>query len=313
MEDIFGRTSDGRSAVELTEDVVLYKCYRNPREILVSAHAVGLGLYGKIVQMLPDKEHWKDIGYIVRKGELTEGVAVEIERPEENSLTSISSSNSIDEIIKVKVASNLTEEVDWVAASIADDVAQGLRPEEVLVICTDNRNTNAYLKAIGDRLIERGIGVHNFHADRYGLADFTKEGYVTLSTAYKAKGNEAYMVYITGIDANFAAPDVRSRNTVFAALTRAKAWVRISGVGDFAAKFANEIATSKQNFPFLRFTYPSKEQLTIMKRDLETGGSRRREIDRALDLLESQLSEEEIEELVKARILSREKARTSPK
>ncbi|MFQ5981647.1 MAG: hypothetical protein ACE5OZ_26170, partial [Candidatus Heimdallarchaeota archaeon] len=50
--EIFGLDKNGKSKKELNEDVVLFKCYRNPREILVCAHAVGFGIYGeRIVQM----------------------------------------------------------------------------------------------------------------------------------------------------------------------------------------------------------------------------------------------------------------------
>ena len=43
-------------------DIILYKCYRNPKEILVISHAIGFGLYNNsIVQTLENKEHWEDL------------------------------------------------------------------------------------------------------------------------------------------------------------------------------------------------------------------------------------------------------------
>jgi len=56
-------------SVTLEEDVVLHRCYRTPREILVVAHAMGFGLYGKIVQMLENRQHWVDLGYKVVNAE----------------------------------------------------------------------------------------------------------------------------------------------------------------------------------------------------------------------------------------------------
>jgi superfamily I DNA and RNA helicase len=45
-EEVFGTDDKGNPLVELNLDTVLYKCYRNPREVLVSAHALGFGIYG---------------------------------------------------------------------------------------------------------------------------------------------------------------------------------------------------------------------------------------------------------------------------
>lgn len=66
--------SEFAPGLELAEDIVLHKCYRNPREILVCAHALGFGIYGdNITQMLENREHWDDIGYKVISGEFISG------------------------------------------------------------------------------------------------------------------------------------------------------------------------------------------------------------------------------------------------
>src|SRR6516164_9231972 len=67
-----------------------------------------------------------------------------------------------------------------------------------------------------------GIGANNLHSDSFGIRDFSKEGRVTLATVHKAKGNEAFMVYVVGADAVMFRPDVRKRNMLFTAMTRAK-------------------------------------------------------------------------------------------
>ena len=59
---IFGVDGEGTPKTQFERDIVLYKCYRNPREILVCAHAIGFGIYGKPVQMLENEEHWRDVG-----------------------------------------------------------------------------------------------------------------------------------------------------------------------------------------------------------------------------------------------------------
>src|SRR5262249_9727314 len=85
--EIFGTDTAGNSIVEFEEDIVLHKCYRNPREVLVAAHALGFGIYGdRIVQMLESPDHWEDIGYVVSEGDFVEGSRIKVERPIENSL-----------------------------------------------------------------------------------------------------------------------------------------------------------------------------------------------------------------------------------
>src|SRR5262249_10039732 len=89
--EIFGTTPTGEPSVEFEEDIVLRKCYRNPREVLVVAHALGFGIYGEqIVQMLENEKHWDDIGYRLVSGSLRTNEDVVIERPEDTSLVALS-------------------------------------------------------------------------------------------------------------------------------------------------------------------------------------------------------------------------------
>ena len=90
-DELFGLDDDGQPRISLrrsvpataeTNDFVLPKCYRNQRDILVLAHAIGFGLYGtKPVQMLQNEEHWRDVGYEVLKGSLRPGTQTIIRRP----------------------------------------------------------------------------------------------------------------------------------------------------------------------------------------------------------------------------------------
>lgn len=133
LEDIVGTGPDGRPSIGFTEDVILYKCYRNPREILVCAHALGLGLYGNIVQMLENREQWEDIGYRVLEGDFVEGSPTNIERPEENSLPTISMQQRPSEIVSAVAFRSYDEEVDSTVNAIQDNLRDGLRPDDILV------------------------------------------------------------------------------------------------------------------------------------------------------------------------------------
>lgn len=80
-EEIFGLSEDGTPKVRFKpfedgqpqQDIILEKCYRNSRPALVTAHALGFGVYRKppapkesgLVQMFDQNSLWHDIGYEV--------------------------------------------------------------------------------------------------------------------------------------------------------------------------------------------------------------------------------------------------------
>lgn len=302
VEEIFGVDESGNPVVTLDEDVVLHKCYRNPLEILVSAHALGFGIYSnKIVQMLENEDHWKDVGYVVEKGPLSEGEKVSILRPRENSPSTISERNPIDEIISANVFKQFDDEVEYICDSIVNDInVGGLKPEDVLVISADDRHAKSYFQEIARYLRDYNIPVNNLQVDTYGVRDFFEEGEVTLSTVHKAKGNEGYMVYILGIDALFFNPNVRFRNMIFTAMTRAKAWLKITGIGRPAEFFKSELDKAKGYCPKLEFTYPSEPELKVMHRDLKA--SEMMDMDRTLDELQEELPLDEFTTLLEKRL-----------
>jgi superfamily I DNA and RNA helicase len=66
-------------------------------------------------------------------------------------------------------------------------------------------------------------------------------------------------------------------------MTRAKVWLRVTGVGPAAKRLAKEIALAKANSPCLRFRYPSAADLETMKRDLGRQAALSQEQERLLD------------------------------
>jgi len=288
---------------QLSDDFVLYRCYRNPGEILVTAHALGFGLYGpKPVQMLENRDHWEDIGYRVLEGEFKEGSAVRIERPFENSPSLVSKSQERHEIVRGTVYDTYADEIQGTATSIQRDIAEGLRPDDILVVVVDDRNAKAYLNHVAEALAALGISTNNIHADSFSVRDFYREGRVTLSTVHKAKGNEGFMVYVIGVDALFSSyAGVRERNMLFTAMTRAKGWVRVSGIGPPAANCVAELNTALETYPLLRFTFPSEEQLKIMRRDLQEKAAGKQKAERMLDQVLAEMSPEEIRRFVEQR------------
>lgn len=88
----------------------------------------------------------------------------------------------------------------------------------------------------------------------------------------KEKGNEAAIVYL--INADLCARGInlsRKRNIIFTAMTRSKAWVRVSGIGDDMDLLIQEFNSVKERNFQLEFTYPDKSQrknMRIIHRDM---------------------------------------------
>lgn len=171
-EELFGKDADGEPKISLeraarylppgtTNDTVLSKCYRNQRQVLVTAHALGFGICGEIVQLLESPEHWHDVGYeVVSQGVFSVGAKVRILRPLENSPVSLDAEKA-GKIIDWYSAASVADEVGWIVNGIQEFIASGLQPEDMIVIALDDRHARMYLKDISQKLTEVGIHTNN--------------------------------------------------------------------------------------------------------------------------------------------------------
>lgn len=281
-KQLFGEDASGNAKVDLekfredlnfgqSNDLVLYKCYRNPLEVLITAHALGFGIYSEqAVQMLENEEHWKDVGYQLEGNQPFEvGNTVKFTRKRENSPLTIYKYQSSNEIITCHSAETLDEECNWICENIEISVKSGLRPHDILVICLDDLNAKHYFSRISKTLSLKGIRTNNLLSSMSAAPPFSLDDMVTLSTVHRAKGNEAAEVFAAGVDAIYPERKKRSgRNKLFTAFTRTKAWLNVSGMGDNADFFFREIKTSLHNSPSLVFEVPDKHQIETIQRDL---------------------------------------------
>ncbi|WP_037507323.1 DEAD/DEAH box helicase [Rhizorhabdus wittichii] len=309
-DELFGRGADGLPLVDLdrsstnvppgaTNDAVLSKAYRNQRDVLVTAHAMGFGVYGTIVQMLESAEHWEDVGYDVLTGPLVTGEPVQITRPERNSPIQMPEASDFP-LMKWNCAVDLNTEIKAATEEIRDFVGAGLAPEEILVISLDDRHAKTYLSGVAEQLALMGIASNNVIADPYNEPPFTITGKVSLSTVYRAKGNEASVVFAMGIDA----VEVKTRggrNKIFTAFTRSKAWLRASGVGPAAKATLDEFGVASGEAPSMNFIMPDLAVIDTIQR----GFSKKQAAARAAReqyvkrLKAAGFSEDEIEEELK--------------
>lgn len=284
-EEIFGY-SNGRPNVVLdnsngkAEDIVLSKCYRNSRPVLITAHGLGFGIYREkeareetqVVQLFEDKRLWEDIGYTIKDGIIKDGESVTLYRTEENSPVFLENHSSIDDLIEFKKFDNSVQEANW----IVEDIEKNLREEElkyqdIMIIHPDPRVTKSYVSHIRLKLLERDIKSHIVGVQTTP-DDFFQEDSIAISQIYRAKGNEAAVVYL--INADLCAKGInlsRKRNIIFTAMTRSKAWVRVSGLGADMEVLIQEFNRIKEENFQLQFVYPNEQQrksMRIIHRDM---------------------------------------------
>ena len=139
-EEIFG-FADGKPNVVLdnsngkAQDIVLSKCYRNSRPVLITAHSLGFGIYRKkedrettpLVQLFEDKKLWEDIGYVIKEGAIKDREPVTIYRTEESSPLFLETHSPIDDLIQFRRFDTAEQEAKWVV----DDIEKNLRDEEL--------------------------------------------------------------------------------------------------------------------------------------------------------------------------------------
>jgi superfamily I DNA and RNA helicase len=222
-------------------------CYRTPGEILVAAHAIGMGLLRSegMLTGITRKADWEKIGYDVT-GKFIPGQQITIHRPAKNSLNPVPELWG-EPVLEFEVYDSRQEELTALAEKIWHNLGQDdLKPSrDILVLVLGSNSEAMELESyIANFLIQQGIDIYiptalelnelkpqwpNCNQDKFWM-----EGGVTISRVPRAKGNEADMVYVVGFD-NVAAneADVSLRNQLFVALTRTRGWVNLSGVGKY--------------------------------------------------------------------------------
>ena len=275
--ETYGKDDSGKPFIELTtdgQDLILYKCYRNPRTILVTAIALGFAIYGdKIIQLPENMEHWEDLGFEILEGKYKKDDRMMIIRPEDNSpLIKSKLLDKTNKAVKWKVFEDgeFNNECKFVADNIINDLQEGLLPQDIMVISLDDRYARNYFEVISQMLEENEIETFNLLTQPSNTTKFIVEKHITLTTVYRAKGNEAGCVYIVGVDSIFNNKNLISkRNKLFTAITRANAWVTITGIGESAQEFEKEIKKVVNNDYNLNFILPDLKTLKQIQRGLE--------------------------------------------
>jgi superfamily I DNA and RNA helicase len=227
---------------------VMRRCYRTPGPILTAAHAIGMGLLRTegMLAGITHKDDWNKIGYEVQGDFRRVGKPIIIHRPLQYS------PNPIPElwgepVLEFHTYPSREEEMTALMENIMHNIVHDdLNPSrDILVVVLGSTSEAIELETeVASFLMAHDIDIYIPTATSLNdltpqwpnndLGKFWHPGAVTVSRINRAKGNEADMVYVVGFD-NIARreSDVNLRNQLFIALTRARGWVNLSGVGNY--------------------------------------------------------------------------------
>ena len=211
-EEIFGRNDEGSSSVGFNDaggdgprqDLILEKCYRNSRPLLVTAHALGFGIYREppregetgLIQMFDNPQLWTEVGYQVEDGELSDDRQVTLRRTTDTSPGFLEEHSSIDDLVQFIQFDSEKEQAEWLASAIKKNLEDDeLRYDDIVVINPDPLTTRRNVGPIRRRLFDMGINSHlaGVETDPDTFFQIDEES-VTFTGVFRAKGNEAGMV-----------------------------------------------------------------------------------------------------------------------
>lgn len=263
-EDVFGRAIDN--------DTPLKVCYRNQSAVIVTAHAIGMGLYSRdgIIQLPSREEVWETIGYKAN-GLIHPGKSVTLYRTEETS----------PDFLKIEKDESICffayKDYDEMMKALFEEIQRDLReeqmlPKDMMIIDMDTFNHVQNYNRAQERLCRREMESENtgeppldYRMHIAGAAspeDFFREDSIVYTGVRRAKGNESYMVYIINAHKCINSLQKRAdRNALFTAITRSKGWVRVLGYGKDMELLCEEFDRIKDSGYKLVFDqYPTEDE-----------------------------------------------------
>ena len=239
-----GHLVTGIYSNNIKKTAILSHCYRTPPAILRVAQAMGMGWLrlGGMLTGVMREEDWQGIGYQLVRGRQSKNPQL-IQQQQPHPISKLWQGELVELQIYASRQQELTALADNIFANLRYD---DLRPSrEILVIVLGKSFAAMQLAtAVAEFLLNQGIDIYipgardcnllKVDSYNYKPNQFWCEGAVTVSRIHRAKGHEAYLVYLVGLDQ--VAQDEANlslRNQLLVALTRAKAWVKVSGIGSY--------------------------------------------------------------------------------
>ena len=274
-DDLFGRKKNGHPNVQLRNeagkpkrDIILPVCYRNTPWALSTAHGLGFGVAREagLIQLFDELSLWREIGYDVVQGELRYGHDVTLRRAPNATPRYFADLIAPTDAVSFHAFDNSNDEMEWLARSIHENItADELEHDDVLIVVPEALT----IRSVAPRIM-RALRAHNISSHLVGVTTsrdevFSKDS-IAITSIYRAKGNEAPMIYVVGADYCQSGYNLaRKRNVLFTAITRSRAWVRISGVGEGMQNLIQEYNKILSDDFDLRFVYPTQNQIRQIK------------------------------------------------
>lgn len=292
----------------IRKDFILPNCYRNPRLTLMVAHSVALGLYSKsgLVDSIDSVADWNALGYNVTKPEnknqISESDEVEILRDSEHSKNRLEQFLTEEKknprnLLQVQSFGNKLEQ----ASSVVDEILrlineEDVSPEEIIVITLDTRNAEDDLAEVRSLLNKKQVqSITPGFVEKSSA--FKERGFVTLTTPFRAKGNEGNVVFVLNSQKTLEDYNFRGRNSFFVSVTRSRGWCHLFGVGSNMDELISEIDRIREDYPFFKFTRPDDEFIQRRRIILSKSDKELAETNATIDKLIDQDSEILIEQL----------------
>lgn len=278
-KEIFGDSTlvSGVYKGGIKKSEVMKKCYRTPHQILTTAHAIGMGFFrdGGLISGYTRKEEWEYIGYEVLEGDFRKvGNKIKLTRPIQNSPNPINEFFD-DKCMEFNTFNSEYDMIQELIKNIKINIEKDkLNPSRDILIINLNesfKGSNMQVE-IGRALNSEGI---NFYMPSYeNVNDFVckwpdqkpqpdmfwQDNAVTISQIGRAKGNEAPMVYVIGVEETAKhESSISYRNKLFTSLTRARCWVKLMGVGSYTLYEEIDKAISSEGTFTFKFTKPKKD------------------------------------------------------
>lgn len=221
------------------------------------------------------QKDWEDIGYEVASGDFKlKGNIVSLKRPIENSPNPINKHYSGD-LISFETFTNNEDIYEELTKNIREDIEMHqLDPKKQILIVYIGRKNKSIIEGIAKAMNRAGLNYYVPQAPGNNVTEFhwkDKEGdrfwsddAVTIASVYEAKGNEANMVYVLGVE-NVAQKeeDMNIRNELFVALTRTRCWVKVMGVGEY--RFYEEFRKAIEVKGKFEFVYRKNSQVVELE------------------------------------------------
>ena len=212
--------------------------------------------------MFKEPSIWPRIGYEVVEGSLALGRRVAVRRGLNSYPRYFTKLLEPSDAILRREFKDDKEQYRALASAIETNINDDeLEPSDILVVLPNAFTSKSIGGTVIRALFEKDIPAHLAGATS-SRDEIFKPGSVAVAHVYRAKGNEAAMVYV--LHAEFCQSGIEmslKRNILFTALTRSKCWVRLFGVGQRMRNLCLEVDRVMEGDFKLEFDYPDQQKI----------------------------------------------------